>query len=77
MTEATVHALFKIEMIVRIDEMGPIEMSVDTEHLSEDSLADLNKFRWETTALANPIALASELRKRDVQSSRASWDRRV
>lgn len=75
MAEATVELSFKTEMIVRIDEMSPVKVSVDTEHLLEDGLAGGNEVTRETTALANPIALTRELRKWGVQVGRTSRNR--
>ena len=59
-TEATVHWLLETEMIERINEVSPVKMSVDTEHLTEDRLADLDKVGWEAAALTNPVARASK-----------------
>jgi hypothetical protein len=68
--EAAVHAFFKTEMVEGVDEVGPVEMSVDTEHLTEDGLADFDKLGREATTFPNPITWASELRERCVQSGR-------
>ena len=42
-TETAVHWLLEAEVKEGIDEVGPVEVSVNTEHLSEDGLADLNE----------------------------------
>ena len=60
-TEAAVHWLLEAEVKEGIDEVGPVEVSVNTEHLSEDGLADLNEIDWEPTALANPVTRSSKL----------------
>jgi len=60
MTEVTVKVLVKAE-VVEVDEVSPVEVSVDTEHLTEDGLADVNEVLWKATALANPIARTREL----------------
>ena len=54
--EAAVHALFDIQVVERIDEVSPVEVGVDAEHLSEDSLAHFDKVGREATALTNPVA---------------------
>lgn len=74
MTEAAVHTLVKIEVVEGVDEMSPVEMSIDTEHLTEDGLADVYKLGWEATALANPVTRASKLREGCVQSTWAGWN---
>lgn len=56
--EATVHWLLEIEMIEGFNEVRPVEVRVDTEHLTEDSLADIDEVNWETAALANPVTRA-------------------
>jgi hypothetical protein len=60
-TKAAVHALFEIEVVERIDEVGPVEMGVDTEHLAENRLADIDELGREATALSNPVTGASQL----------------
>ena len=77
MAEATVHTLFEAEVVEWLDEVGPVEMSVDTEHLAEDGLANFGEVRGEAAALTDPVTLAGELRKRGGQSGWASWDRGV
>ena len=76
-TEAAVHALLEVEVVEGIDEMGPVKVSIDTEHLAEDGLADLNKLRREATALSDPVTGASELGERRVHSGRSGGDRCV
>ena len=61
MTEAAIHTLFEIEMIEWVDEVSPIEMSVDAEHLAKDGLADLDKFGGKATAFTSPITRACKL----------------
>ena len=75
MAEAAVHALFDIQVVERIDKVSPVEVGVDAEHLSEDSLADIDKVGWEATALTDPVAGTRELREWCGQGRRASWDR--
>jgi len=61
--EATVHTLLEVEVVEWLDEVGPVQVSIDTEHLAEDGLADIVKLRGKTTALSNPVTLASKLRE--------------
>ena len=77
MAEAAVHTLLDVEVVKRVDKVGPIEVSVDSEHLPEDSLTDLDKVRWEATALTDPVARARELREGCGKGSRTSRDRGV
>ncbi len=77
MAEAAVHAFFQVEMIEGFNEVGPIEVSVDTEHLAEDGLTDFDKIGGKATAFPNPITRTGKLRERRVQSSRSCWDRDV
>ena len=72
--ETAVHALFEIEMIERINEMGPVKVSVDTEHLAEDGLADIDKLGREAATLSNPVTGTSKLGERCVQSCRSCGD---
>jgi len=60
-TEAAVHALLEIEVVKWLDEVGPVQVSIDTEHLTEDSLANFMEVRGKAAALANPVTLASKL----------------
>lgn len=73
-TEAAVHALFEIEMIEGFNEVGPVEVSVNTEHLTEDGLADVVELAREAAAFSNPVTGASKLRKRCIQVGRSSGD---
>ena len=74
MTEATVHRLFQREVVEGVDEVGPVKVRVNAEHLAEDGLADINELNWEAAALSNPVARASQCGKRSVQGSWTSWD---
>lgn len=74
MAEAAVHALVEVEMVERINEMCPVEMSVNPEHLTEDGLANINKVLREATALANPIFGTRKLGERQIQVRGTSWD---
>jgi len=76
-TEAAVHWLLQTQVVERINEMCPVEMRVDTEHLTEDCLADINELNWETTALSKPITGASKLGERCSQGCGTSWDRGI
>lgn len=73
-TEAAVHSLLQAEIVERIDEVGPVEVSVDTEHLAEDLLTDIEELNWEAAALANPVTRSSKLRERGSQGCWAGWD---
>lgn len=77
MAEAAIHALLDIEVVEWINEVCPVEMSVDAEHLSEDRLTDLDKVGGETTALADPFPRAGELREGGGQGGRAGRGRGV
>lgn len=61
--EAAVHWLLEAEVVEWFDEVGPVEMSIDTEHLAEDCLTDVNELNGEATALADPVARTSKLRE--------------
>lgn len=45
-------------MVERLDEVGPIKVSVDSEHLAENSLAHFDKVLGEARPLADPVRLA-------------------
>jgi hypothetical protein len=62
MAEATVHCLFEVE-VIEVNEVCPVEMSIDAKHLSKDLLANIKKFNREATTLANPFAWSSQGRK--------------
>jgi hypothetical protein len=53
--------LIKVEMVEWFDEVSPVEVRINTEHLAEDCLADVDKLWWEAAALANPITRTSKL----------------
>lgn len=55
MAKATVQLLFEVEMVKRLDKVGPIQVCIDAEHLAEDGLADLDKVLGEPAAFANPV----------------------
>ena len=73
-TEATVKVLFKVEVVKWINEVGPVEMSIDTEHLAEDSLANIDKIWRKATALANPVTLACKLREGSIECCWTGWN---
>lgn len=77
MAEAAVHWLLKVEVVEGFDKVGPVQVRINSEHLAEDSLADLDELLWETTALSNPITGACKLREGGVQRGRTSRDRSV
>lgn len=56
--EAAIQLLLQVEVVEWLDEVGPVQVSVDAEHLAEDCLADLHKVLGEAAALANPVSLA-------------------
>lgn len=55
--EATVELLFQVKVVEWVGEVSPVEMSVDTEHLSEDHLADVEELVGEAGSLADPFGL--------------------
>jgi hypothetical protein len=63
--KTAVELLLKVEVVERVDEMGPVEMRIDTEHLSKDGLAHVDKVVRESASLAHPFTLAgaSQLRQ--------------
>lgn len=61
MAETTIEVLIEIEVVEWFDEMSPIQVSVDTEHLAKDGLADIEELRWETATFSNPVAGSREL----------------
>lgn len=75
--ETAVHWLLKVEVVEWFDEMGPVQVRVDSEHLTEDGLADIDELLRETTALANPVTRACKLREGGVQGGWTSRDRSV
>lgn len=70
--ETAVHLSLKAEVVERINEVSPVQMRVDSEHLTEDCLAYVKEVDRETTALANPITRARELGERSIQAGWAS-----
>lgn len=68
MAETAVELLLQVQMIEGFREVGPVEVSVDAEHLEEDGLANVEKFLGESAALADPIVRArQECRRRDLR----------
>lgn len=63
--ETAVELLLQVQMVERLHEMSPVEVRVDTKHLAENGLADLNKILREGRALPHPVRLsgAGQLRK--------------
>ena len=74
MAEAAVHALFETEVVEGFDKVGPVKMSVNTKHLAEDGLADIDKVGREAAALSNPVTRSSKLGERCVQCGRSCGD---
>lgn len=64
--EAAVELFLEVQMIERLSEVGPVEMCIDTEHLAEDGLADLDEILGEAGSFSHPVRLprASQLGKR-------------
>lgn len=58
MTETAVELLLQVQVIERLSKVGPVEMGVDSEHLTENSLADLDKILGEAGPLADPVGLS-------------------
>jgi len=56
--EAAVQLFLKIQVVEGVDEVGPVEMGVDAEHLTEDHLANFDEVLGETAALAYPISVS-------------------
>lgn len=57
-TEAAIELLLQIQMVERLSEVGPVKVGIDSEHLTEDGLADLDEVLWETRSFAHPIRLS-------------------
>lgn len=72
--EAAVECLLQTQVVEGLDEVRPVEVRVNAEHLAEDGLADVGELDWETTALSNPVAGASKLGERSVERCWTSWD---
>lgn len=72
--EAAVERLLEVEVVEGFNEVGPVQVSVDAEHLTEDGLAHVGELGRETTALSDPIAGAGELGDGGVEGSWAGWD---
>lgn len=53
-------------MVERIDKVSPVEVSVDTEHLAEDGLADFDEILGKAAPFPHPVpvARAAQLRER-------------
>jgi hypothetical protein len=64
--EAAVQLLLEVEVVERVDEVSPIKVGIDTEHLPEDGLANIEKIFWKTTSFSDPVTIAgtAELRER-------------
>lgn len=45
-------------MVERVDEVGPVEVGVDPEHLTEDDLAHFHKVLGETAPFTDPVPVA-------------------
>lgn len=54
-TEAAVQLLFQVEVVEGLQEVVPVQMSVDTEHLQENRSADTDEVPGEGAALADPF----------------------
>lgn len=57
MGEATVELLLQVEVVEGLGEVSPVKVSVDSEHLSENHLADVDKLVGETRSLADILGL--------------------
>lgn len=55
--EAAVELLFEVQVVKRLGKVGPVQVCIDTKHLTEDSLADLNKVLGEARSLSHPVRL--------------------
>lgn len=64
--EAAVELFLQVEVVEGIDKVGPVEVGVDSEHLAEDGLADLDEFLGKAAPLPDPVpvARAAQLRER-------------
>lgn len=58
MTKAAVELLLQVQVVEGLNEMGPVEVGVDSEHLTENGLTDLDKVLGEARPLANPVRLS-------------------
>lgn len=77
MRETAVELLLKVKVIEWVDEMSPVEVGVDPEHLSEYSLADLQEVFRKSTSTTNPVSLArvGKLRQRSGGDGRVVRER--
>lgn len=68
MRKATVQLLLEVDVVKGVCEVGPIEVSIHSEHLSEDDLAYIDKFIGKSGSLARPVCLSrvGQLRQRGV-----------
>lgn len=53
--EHRVELLLQVQVVEWLGEVGPVEVSVDAEHLAEDGLANLEEVAWEAGGLADPV----------------------
>lgn len=56
--ETAVEWLLQVQVIVRVDEVSPVQVSIDAEHLAEDGLADIEEIVGETATLSKPVTRA-------------------
>lgn len=56
--KATVELLLEVEVVEGVDKVSPVQVSIDSEHLSEDGLADLEEVLRESTSLSDPVTVA-------------------
>lgn len=55
--EAAVELLFEVQVVERLGEVGPVQVCINTEHLTEDSLADLDEILGKARSLSHPVRL--------------------
>lgn len=60
-------------MVEGIHEVSPVEVRVDSEHLTEDHLADVNELFRESGSLADPVWLPWVCQLRERSSGSAWW----
>lgn len=55
--ETAVELLFEVQVIERLGEVGPVEVRIDTKHLAENGLANLDKVLGEARSFSHPVRL--------------------
>lgn len=61
MTETAVHCLLETEVVEGVNEVSPVEVGIDAEHLTEYLLAYVKELGWESTALSNPFTRSGKI----------------